>query len=158
MKRPNGPPRTRRSRGTTAAPISRKALTQDEAGLRHGWRSGLEQSIAEQLSKAGVVYEYEQKKLTYVPPIKARTYCPDFELFLPSGRSFFVETKGWWKREDRLRMEHVLAQHPDKDIRFVFQNANARISKTSRTRYRDWCDQRGVKWAHRWVPEEWLRE
>ena len=158
MKRPNGPPRTRRSRGTTAAPISRKALTQDEAGLRHGWRSGLEQSIAEQLSKAGVVYEYEQTVLEFVQPTKARKYRPDFVIYTKSGKKIVVESKGRFLREDRQKLELVLAQHPEIDFRMVFSNPRQRIAKNSPTTYAKWCDVRGVKWAAKAIPPEWLDE
>ena len=44
------------------------------------------------------------------------------------------------------------------DIRFVFSNGNARISKRSRTTYGAWADAHGFPWAHRTVPKGWLTE
>jgi hypothetical protein len=48
--------------------------------------------------------------------------------------------------------------HPELDIRFVFGNAQTRLSKRSATTYAAWCDKHGFKWAHKHVPDEWLEE
>lgn len=49
-------------------------------------------------------------------------------------------------------------QHPDLDIRFVFSNAQARISKLSGTTYAMWAEKHGYKWAHKEIPAAWLTE
>ena len=57
------------------------------------------------------------------------------------------------------RTKHVLIakQHPDLDIRFVFQYNNP-ITKGSKTRYTDWAEQHGFKWAMHYIPKEWSDE
>jgi hypothetical protein len=59
---------------------------------------------------------------------------------------------------DRQKHIYVRGQHPDLDIRFVFSNAQARISKVSGTTYAMWADKHGYKWAHRTIPASWLSE
>lgn len=55
-------------------------------------------------------------------------------------------------------MRIIRETYPDLDIRFVFSNAKARISKGSKTTYAMWADKYGYPWAHREIPEEWLSE
>lgn len=57
-------------------------------------------------------------------------------------------------------MKHlqIRESNPTIDIRFVFGNPNNKINPNSKTRYRDWCDQHGFKWAHGRVPKEWVEE
>ena len=53
-------------------------LTSKEVGLKYGFRSGLEEAIADELEKAQITFEYEETKLKYIKPQKAHTYTPDF--------------------------------------------------------------------------------
>jgi hypothetical protein len=122
--------------------------------LSKGYRSGLEESIAAQLQAAGVEAEYEKAKVDYTTPAKKHTYTPDFEL--PNG--IIVETKGRFVTADRQKHLLVKAQHPELDIRFVFSNSRARISKTSATTYGAWCEKHGFAYADKKVPEAWLKE
>lgn len=135
-------------------PSSKQRLTQKQAALKHGWRSGLEEKVAQQLEELGVEYTYEQNVIPYVVPQRNAKYTPDF--VLPNG--IIVETKGRFMVADRQKHLMVKAQHPKLDIRFVFSNSKARISKTSHTTYADWCKQHGYIYADKWVPEEWIRE
>jgi Autographiviridae endonuclease I len=126
-----------------------------KAGLRHGFRSGLEKANAEFLKSKGVkVILFEEVKIKYVVPAAIRTYTLDFEL--PNG--IMVETKGIFDPTDRAKHLFLKTQHPDLDIRFVFSSPNAKISKGSSTRYCDWCDKYGFKWAAKVIPDEWLNE
>lgn len=128
--------------------------TSKSIGLKHGFRSGLEEQIARQLTAAGLQVAYEELKLVYVKPEKTSKYTPDFEL--PNG--IIVETKGRFLTEDRQKHLLIKAQHPDRDIRFVFSNSKARISKASPTTYAMWCLKHGFKFADKLIPEEWLHE
>lgn len=121
--------------------------------LRHGWRSGLETRVAEELEEAGVEYQYETLKIEW-HDCNVRTYTPDF--ILPNG--IIVETKGRFTTADRLKHLEVRKQHPTLDIRFVFQNPNIKIRKKSPTSYSMWCDKHGFKWASKSVPQEWIDE
>jgi hypothetical protein len=125
-----------------------------QVGLREGFRSGLEDKIADELRAMGIDPQYEQHKISYVKPSRPSRYTPDFRL--PNG--IFIETKGRFKSEDRQKHLLIAAQHPELDIRFVFSNSRNRISKTSKTTYRDWCDHHGFKWSDKTIPKEWIDE
>lgn len=134
-------------------------MNKRQVALQYGWRSGLEQGVAASLDARGVSYTYETLVLEWVPEQKMRRYTPDFIVTTESGKVLIIETKGRWLTADRMKMKQVVAQHPDKDIRMVFQNPNARISKVSKTTYADWCDKHlGIPWAGFDVPTSWLRE
>jgi hypothetical protein len=68
-----------------------------------------------------------------------------------------VETKGRWVIEDRKKHLLIKKQHPELDIRIVFQNAKTKIRKGSKTTYGDYCDKHGIIWAEKNVPESWLK-
>lgn len=132
---------------TKKAPMPQKLVA-----AKYGWRSGLEERIAEQLDKAGVGYTYEEYKINYIRPESKHTYTPDFRL--PNG--IIIETKGRFLQGDRVKHLWVKEQHPELDIRFVFSNSKARISKTSKTTYAAWCDKYGFLYADKFIPKEWL--
>lgn len=118
--------------------------------IKHGWRSGLEEKVAKELSESGIKYEYESMKIKY-DVNETRTYTPDF--ILPNG--IIVETKGRFVAADRKK--HLLIQKQfDYDIRFVFQNAKAKLFKGAKSTYSQWCDKHGFLWAQGSIPEEWL--
>lgn len=124
------------------------------AGVKHGWRSGLEEQIASQLSALGIDYLYEQVAIPFVQPVKPRKYTPDF--ILPNG--IVIETKGRFLTADRQKHLLVRQQYPDLDLRFVFSNSRNRISKQSKTTYAKWCESKGFLYADKEIPEEWLKE
>lgn len=116
-----------------------------------GFRSGLEQDNAAHLEKCGCGFDYEKKKIPYVPTTK--TYTPDFVLW----NGIIVETKGRFTATDRAKHLLIKKQHPSLDIRFVFTNANQRLSKRSKTTYADWCDKHGFLYAESLIPKEWMK-
>ena len=97
-------------------------------GIKHGYRSGLEDRISEQLKSLKVPFKYEEFKIKYEVN-EVRTYTPDFEL--PNG--IIIESKGRFVAADRKKHLLVQKQHPELDIRFVFSNSKAKISKGSKT-------------------------
>jgi hypothetical protein len=122
-------------------------------GLKHGYRSGLEEKIASQLQECGVAVEYETTKIRYVVN-EERTYTPDWRL--PNG--LIVESKGRFTVHDRKKHLLIKQQHPQLDIRFVFSNSKAKINKGSKTSYSDWCERHGFLYADKLIPEGWLNE
>jgi hypothetical protein len=86
--------------------------------------------------------------------LRYRTYTPDFQL----DNGIIIETKGMFDSEDRRKHLEVKKQHPELDIRFVFSNAKGKLYKGSKTSYADWCDKNGFLWAHRVIPESWLKQ
>lgn len=133
----------------------RQPLTKKQAGMKHGWRSGLEEQIAEQLDNAGVAYEYEKLTIDYVVPARPAKYTPDF-VILSNG--IIVETKGRFVTADRQKHLMIKKQHPHLDIRFVFSNPKQKISKLSNTTYAMWCERYGFQWAAKEIPDEWINE
>lgn len=123
-------------------------------GIKHGYRSGLEEKVSKQLDELSVEYEYEKLKIVYEVHEK-RTYTPDFKIL---SNGIIVETKGRFLGADRKKHLLVKKQHPEIDIRFVFSNSKAKLSKGSPTSYADWCNKNGFKWADKLIPEEWLNE
>lgn len=128
--------------------------TAKQVAMKYGFRSGLEERIAEQLDELGVSYTYEKVKLKYIKPASSHVYTPDFQL--PNG--IIVESKGRFLAPDRQKHLLVKKHNPELDIRFVFSNSNARISKTSRTTYAMWCRKNGYQYADKLIPQEWLDE
>lgn len=128
--------------------------TSRQVGLVYGFRSGLEEQVAQQLKAAGVAYDYESVKLRYIKPAREAKYTPDF--ILPNG--IIVETKGRFVVEDRQKHLILKDQHPKLDIRFVFSNSKAKISKNSKTSYADWCTKYGFTYADKLIPKGWFDE
>jgi len=123
-----------------------------ERGRKHGYRSGLEDRISEQLKSLSVPFKYEEFKIKYEVH-ENRTYTPDFEL--PNG--IIIESKGRFVAADRKKHLLVKKQHPELDIRFVFSNSRAKINKGSKTTYGDWCDKHGFIYSDKRIPDEWLK-
>lgn len=119
------------------------------------YRSKLEERVADQLEAASIPFEYETVKLKYTVPARSATYKPDFKI-----NDIFIETKGWMRSAaERQKMILVKQEHPDLDIRMVFQNAKNPIYKGSQTTYAKWADDHGIKWADGGkIPEDWLME
>jgi len=69
-----------------------------------------------------------------------------------------VETKGRFTLEDRKKHILVRRQHPDLDIRIVFQNPYTKIRKGSKTTYADWASKNGILWANKEIPDTWIAE
>jgi hypothetical protein len=131
-----------------------RRLTQQEAALQHGFRSGLEEDVAAFMTGKGASFSYEELVIPYVKPEKRHKYTPDFVL----ANGIVVETKGRWVTADRQKMAMIRAQYPDLDIRMVFNNPNARISKASPTTYAMVCMKLGIQFAAKFPPLTWLRE
>jgi len=117
-------------------------------------KSGLEASLALQIHATGAPVRYEEQKLKYVVPERTATYNPDFEL--PNG--IIVEGKGEFTSKDRQKHLFVRDAHPHLDIRFVFNNPNARLYKGSPSTYATWCEEHGFKYAAKLIPPSWFKE
>ena len=114
------------------------------------FRSGLEEKIADLFSNLGVIYEYEPIRIDYT--LKCQ-YCPDF--VLPNG--VHIEAKGLWESADRRKILQVKKEHPDLDLRMVFQSPSNKIYKGSKTTYSMFCEKHNIPWAaFHSIPIEWL--
>lgn len=131
-----------------------KPLSTRQVGLKYGFRSGLEERIADDLTSKGVGFSFEELVIPYVKPEKPAKYTPDFVL----ENGIIIESKGRFLTEDRQKHLLVQKQHPEHDIRFVFSNSKTKISKRSKTTYADWCDKHGFLYADKEIPHAWLKE
>lgn len=130
-------------------------------------RSKLEMLVLTDLVNKGVDFEYEAESYVWLEKLprafcaacgeKAvfveRSYTPD--VFLSNG--IIVEVKGIFTSHDRKIAAAMQEQHPNLDIRMVFQRDN-KLSRSSSTRYSTWCEKKGIKCAIAKIPEEWVIE
>jgi len=129
--------------------LTKHSMAKTKKKLKQTFRSGFEERIASQLRRNGIKYSYESLVIEYE---RLSTYTPDF--ILPNG--IIIETKGRWVSEDRTKHLLVKQQHPDLDIRLLFQNAYNKIRKGSKTTYAMWCEKKGILYAHKQIPKSWL--
>lgn len=138
-----------RQRGTV-----RHRIEATLGGRDYVFRSRLELGIGKSLDQRGVAFDYETIKVAYVVPARDAKYTPDF--ILPNG--IIVEAKGIFDAEDRAKLILVREQHPELDIRLVFQRATTAIYPGSPTTLGAWAEKHGFIYANKDVPDEWLAE
>ena len=122
--------------------------------IKHGYRSGFEHKVSDQLKQNKIKFGYETTVIDYIKPETKHTYTIDFTL--PNG--ILVETKGRWVPEDRKKHLLIKKQHPELDIRIVFMSGKTKIRKGSKTTYGMFCDKHGILWAEKTIPESWFSE
>lgn len=118
-------------------------------------RSTLEAQLLEWLLEQDVFFIYEGAGLSYVTK---HVYTPDFVVKTKSGKRIYIEAKGWFQPKDRTKMIAIKKQHPKADIRFIFQNADSRLYKGSKTTYAQWALKWKFPWAQKTIPYEWIEE
>lgn len=129
-------------------------------------RSLFEKVVCDDLTDRGVQYAYESESLEWFEKqvgtcaacdskgetYASRWYTPDVDL----GDRLFVEIKGKFTAKDRKIALGIREAHPDVEIRYLFQRDN-KLSKASATRYSDWAEANGFKYAiGNQIPEEWI--
>ncbi len=131
---------------------------------KYQYRSKFEERLGASLDKARVPFRYEAQTFNIVVPVRgpycgdcrsksifrSANYTPDF--FLPN---IIVEAKGRFTAGDRKRALAFTAQHPNRRYGLLFMRDNT-LSKTSETRYSDWCKAQGIPYAVGTFPKEWL--
>ena len=126
---------------------------QFRAAMKHGYRSGLEIKVKDYLKEHKVKFKYEAIKIEW-EDLMYRTYTPDF--VLPNG--LIIEVKGLFTPSDRRKHVAIKKQHPNLDIRFVFESSKRKLSKGAKSTYATWCEKNKFLYADRIVPEGWLKE
>ena len=114
------------------------------------YRSDLEGLVADQLEKQRVKFVFEPSRIEYEV---LKRYTPDF--LLPNG--ILIEVKGWFKAEDQRKHKLIKAQHPELDIRFVFQRLRTKV-QGGRFTCEEWCIKYNFLYAESIVPNSWLHE
>jgi hypothetical protein len=119
------------------------------------FRSGYEKRIYGNAKKSRKKIEYEPQDshLCYTLP---RKYIPDFRL--PNG--ILVEAKGRFTSADRTKMLRVQLENPHYDIRFLFQRADMKLTKSPNSlTYWQWAEKHGFEWAQgETIPLDWWKE
>lgn len=114
-------------------------------------RSNFEAHIKQNLIKAGVAFEYEAVSYLYTITHK---YTPDFIL----SNGVIIEAKGLFLPEDRTKHLRIKKEHPELDIRFVFQK-DQWLTKSKKTKYSDWCKKNGFMYhIGDSIPLAWIEE
>ena len=120
-------------------------------------RSKLEIKFEEILKDFEVEYDYEVTKIPYTIPESKHTYTVDWTLL----NGMLLETKGYLSdHQERYKYVLLKQQHPDLDLRFVFDNPNKLCGGTKMT-HSKWAEKYGFKWCgikdveqiHSWVKE-----
>ena len=115
-----------------------------------------EERVIDDLNNRGVSYKYEPEKISYVVE---RHYIPDLLI-----NQMWVELKGYFRQDAQRKMKAVKAQHPELDIRFVFQKADSPIQGAkkrkdgSKMTCAEWAERNGFVWSEGTIPEEWINE
>ena len=106
-------------------------------------RSRLELRFEDILREYGVDYGYEITKIPYTVPESKHTYTVDWTIL----NGVLLETKGYLS-DHRERNKYVLLkmQHPDLDLRFVFDNPNKLCGGTKMT-HAKWAEKYGFKYC-----------
>ena len=100
--------------------------------------------------------EYESDCLKFRVE-ETRKYTPDFTVTTKSGKTVYIEYKGVLDQATRKKMLLVKKQHPNLDIRIVFQRGKNKIYKGSKTTYMDWAAKHGFIAADNEVPKSWFK-
>jgi hypothetical protein len=97
------------------------------------YRSGLEQNFAKATPRK--MFEFEPYALPY---IMERKYTPDFV-----HEHYLIECKGYFRVGDTMKYKSIQKSHPDKELIFVFSDANKKLRKGSKMTMGQWCDKEG---------------
>ena len=117
-------------------------------------RSTLEERVQQNLNARGVAYEYEPCKLPYVVE---RNYIPDLKI-----NDMYIEVKGYFRQDAQRKMRSMKEQHPDLDIRFLFQRNKSTIQGAKKRKdgtkmtCAEWAKRHGFIYAEEIIPDEWL--
>lgn len=136
--------------------------------MKRNFRSGYEKTLRKKLDDQGVVYTYEPFSIEWRRTISKGicasctngdvyqrcSYTPDFVL----ANGVWIEAKGYLDGPDRTKLKAIKQQHPEIDLRLVFQRDNVIKGTKNKTRYSQWADRNGFKWAIKEVPESWLSQ
>jgi hypothetical protein len=130
--------------------LTKKNLSTLKERTKRTFRSKFEESIASNLTKRKVLYDYESIDISYTT---IRKYKPDFIL----SNGIIIEAKGYFRSADQRKHKLIKEQHPDLDIRFVFQKSSSRVQGSKMT-CAQWCDVYNFKYSETYIPKDWVDE
>lgn len=115
------------------------------------FKSKLEERVWATLREHFPTTKYEPEKYKYIQPEATRTYTPDFKT---GRRKIYLEAKGKLDLETRKKMIWFKESNPDIRIIFLFQNADNKLTKRSKTTYSEWAEANGFEWLD--YRKDWL--
>lgn len=113
-----------------------------------------EARVVADLTDRGINCEYEPTKLPYTV---MRNYIPDLKV-----GDMFIEVKGYFRQDAQRKMRNVKEQHPELDIRFLFQRLDSPVQGAKKRRdgtkmtCAEWAERHNFKYAERVIPDEWI--
>jgi hypothetical protein len=117
------------------------------------FKSKLEERVWLRLKEEFPSTKYEPDKFKYLQPEVTRTYTPDFRT---GRRKIYLEAKGKLDLDTRKKMLWFKESNPDIRIIFLFQNADNKLTKRSKTTYGEWATANGFEWLD--FRKDWLSE
>lgn len=106
-------------------------------------RSKLELKFEEILIENKAEYDYEVTVIPYTVPESKHKYTVDWTLL----NGPLIETKGYLSdHQERNKYVLLKQQHPELDLRFVFDNPNKLCGGTKYT-HAKWADKHGFLWC-----------
>lgn len=128
-------------------------MTHLKKGLRllPTFKSKLEERVWHTLKAEFPSIKYEPHKYKYIQPSQERTYTPDFKT---GRRKVYLEAKGKLDLETRKKMIWFKETNPEIRIIFLFQNADNKLTKRSKTTYSQWAEANGFEWLD--FRKDWL--
>ena len=131
-------------------PKKNKVINPDK--LKGGWEPEVLRGLKALQTEFKYDLAYETEKLHYTIEYD---YTPDFVIQLPNKRKIYIEAKGYWDADDRRKIRNVKNQHPEADIRMLFQ-ANSKMHRSSPSRYSDYSEKHNIPYAVKVIPKEWF--
>lgn len=135
------------------------------------YRSKFEERLGAELTRAGIQFQYEHRPFAISVPTghkcqrceadvyRKSRFTPDFFIGQPKLDGYdgwIIEAKGKFTANDRKRLLALVGtygMHYKFGILFMRDN---KLSKSSNTRYSDWCKQHGIEYAVGTFKKEWL--
>ena len=102
------------------------------------FKSNYEATVAKQLDELGCEWKYESEKFPYQLPTSY--YTPDFWVKYPDGTEEYIEVKGMFEPQDRLKMRAIREQYPKLNIVMHFMKEQNRLNSKSPTTYLQWAE------------------
>lgn len=114
-------------------------------GIKKKTRNPFEAKLQRQIVRSKIPFSYETERIEYVI---VGNYIPDFILQTSSGK-IYIEAKGYFRREAKVKMVAIKKQYPDLDIRIVFYKPNKTYAK--------WALKYGFPYSFETIPKDWLQ-
>lgn len=144
----------------------RKRASKRIKGRNHFYKdyrmaSHSEVKFAQKCDRQRITWDYEPETFPWIPP--PAKYTPDFKITCSNGKIFYVEYKGYLRNSDKRKMIEVKKQHPDLDVRFVFESATKPVAGAKKRKdgtklsHKEWAEKQGFRWSEGFIPKEWLR-